>query len=127
MATTKRKESQLETRGRLLEAAALVFARRGFSGASLEEIARVAGHTTGAVYSNFAGKDELFLALLDATTGRHVAAYNALEDTTGPQSRASAFMKFLDREPEAWTLFMEFWVRAVRDKKLRPRLARGHR
>jgi AcrR family transcriptional regulator len=122
----KRKDRQLQTRARLLDAAAHVFARRGFGGASLEEIARVAGCTTGAVYSNFTGKEDLFLALLDRTTDRHVAAYEVLDDASGPASRGSAFIAFLDRDPEAWTLFMEFWVHAMRDETLRPQLARGH-
>ena len=41
-------------------------ARRGFHGASVEEVADVAGYTKGAVYSNFAGKDDLFLAVLES-------------------------------------------------------------
>ncbi len=43
-------------------AARTVFLRRGFHGASLDEIAEEAGYTKGAVYSNFAGKDDLYLA-----------------------------------------------------------------
>jgi AcrR family transcriptional regulator len=40
-----------------------VFARRGFEGASLEEIAEAAGYTRGAIYKHFSGKEELFLAV----------------------------------------------------------------
>jgi AcrR family transcriptional regulator len=47
-----------------------VFLRRGFHGASLDEIAEEAGYTTGAVYSNFKGKDDLFLAVMDAEVQR---------------------------------------------------------
>src|SRR4029078_11626040 len=46
------------------------FLRRGFHQASLEEIALAAGWSKGAVFSNFAGKDELFLAVLDDQTRR---------------------------------------------------------
>jgi AcrR family transcriptional regulator len=59
-----RKESQAETRRRLLDAAETVFLRRGLQGSSVEEIAAEAGHTRGAFYSNFKSKDELFVQLL---------------------------------------------------------------
>ena len=53
------------TREHLLEAAAVVFARNGYHGASLDEVAAAAGFTKGAVYSNFKSKEDLFLALID--------------------------------------------------------------
>src|SRR5947208_15460571 len=53
------------TREALVAAAAEVFAKKGFYGASLEEIAEAAGFTRGAIYSNFGSKDELLLAVLD--------------------------------------------------------------
>ena len=57
-------EAKERTRQQLLAAAARVFAQKGFAGASLEEIAEAAGYSTGAVYYNFAGKEELFLELI---------------------------------------------------------------
>ena len=48
----------------MLEAAADVFGEIGFRAASLSDVADRAGHTIGAVYSNFASKDELFRALM---------------------------------------------------------------
>ena len=53
---------------RLLDAAAEVFAERGYDGAGVAEIARRAGVTTGAIYSRFAGKADLLAAALDART-----------------------------------------------------------
>lgn len=53
-----------QTRCALIEAAAAVIAERGFHAASLSEIAARAGVTTGAVYSNFRSKDDLFLAVI---------------------------------------------------------------
>ena len=58
-----RQDRKERTRADLVAAAREVFMRRGFHGASLEEISDHAGYTKGAVYSNFAGKDELFLAV----------------------------------------------------------------
>jgi AcrR family transcriptional regulator len=52
------------TRTKLIEAAAAVIGERGYDRAALEDIAARAGMTRGAVYGNFKGKEELFLALV---------------------------------------------------------------
>jgi AcrR family transcriptional regulator len=54
------------TRDRLLSAAVDVFVEHGYEGARLQDIARAAGLTTGAVYANFRGKDELLFAAIGA-------------------------------------------------------------
>jgi AcrR family transcriptional regulator len=59
-----RAERQAETRARLLEAAEAVFRRRGFSGATVEEITERAGFSRGAFYSNFESREQLFIELL---------------------------------------------------------------
>jgi AcrR family transcriptional regulator len=56
------------TRDRLIEAAAAVFAEKGYDGAGVQEIARRAGFTTGAIYGRFRGKAELLLAAIEAHT-----------------------------------------------------------
>mgnify|MGYP005817271415 CR=1 FL=1 len=53
------------TRTLLLDAAEETFARKGLSGAALEDIADAAGYTRGAIYSHFGAKEELFLAVID--------------------------------------------------------------
>ena len=59
-----RPEAQALTRRRLMDAAADVFGEKGFRAAALADVADRAGYTIGAVYSNFASKDELFHALM---------------------------------------------------------------
>jgi AcrR family transcriptional regulator len=56
------------TRDRLLAAAAAVFAEKGYDGAGVQEIARRAGFTTGAIYGRFRGKAELLLAAMEANS-----------------------------------------------------------
>ena len=70
-------ERRQATRRRLIEAAGAVFARRGYAAASVEEIAREAGLSTGAIYWHFEGKDELFLAMAEAF------AVNRVRELTG--------------------------------------------
>ena len=50
---------------RILESAKEEFLDKGFLGASLNNICRKAGVTTGALYKRFKGKEELFSALVD--------------------------------------------------------------
>lgn len=66
MATARkpRTESQAETRRNLLDAAEPLFELGGFHRTSVAEIARAAGYTTGAIYSNFPRKEDLALAVL---------------------------------------------------------------
>ena len=60
------RERRLErTRSLLLDAAEEVFAEKGFTPASLDDIAHAAGYTKGAIYKHFATKEDLFLAVSD--------------------------------------------------------------
>ncbi|MBV8159022.1 MAG: TetR family transcriptional regulator, partial [Dyella sp.] len=59
-----REESRDQTRQRLLEAAAVVIAKKGLAATSVEDIAAHAGYTRGAFYSNFTSKNDLFIELL---------------------------------------------------------------
>ena len=68
-----------QTRDRLMAAAISIFAARGIIGASVEEICEAAGFTRGAFYSNFADKDALVLALIQADiAGQYAAAEQAI-------------------------------------------------
>ena len=64
MSRLTRTESRAATRARLLDAAAAAFTRDGYAAASLDRIAEEAGFSKGAIYSNFAGKEDLFLAVM---------------------------------------------------------------
>ena len=117
-------ERKRQTRKDLVTSARQVFLKRGFHGASLDEIAESAGYSKGAVYSNFSGKDELFLAVFDAHQERRARelttivfgekrlqdAYHAIA-----QSMSTASLQ----EPQWTPLLLEFWMHASRHEKLR--------
>jgi AcrR family transcriptional regulator len=123
-----REQSKANTRERLLAAARSVFARAGFHGASVEEIASEAGFSTGALYSNFDGKEDLFLVLMEREIDEHSreiarvvgARSSVAERATGG---AQQWMTMIEREPEVLLLFMEFWAYGVRDPQVRPKVA----
>jgi AcrR family transcriptional regulator len=110
-----------EVRTRVLQAAAAVFAERGHAAASLDQVAAAAGFTKGAVYSNFASKDELFLALMADQAGRRVTAVEAaLARTTDlPGALAAVGAELSTQDPSWQLLFLEYWQRAVRDPGVR--------
>lgn len=128
IARLTREQSKAQTRRRLLAAARTVFAKRGFDGASVEEIAAEAGFSTGALYSNFDGKEALFLALMDHEIDAYSREISAAVDglsTVAERARdgAAHWMEIVEREPEMLMLFAEFWAYAARDSAARERVA----
>jgi AcrR family transcriptional regulator len=116
-----------QTREYLLQAAAEVFAERGFHAASIDEVAAAAGFTKGAVYSNFKNKEDLFLALLEDSYGREISALKETLARTDipPEERIGDFVALiggeLDRAP-AGTLYLEFYLYALRNPAARARM-----
>jgi AcrR family transcriptional regulator len=127
-----RAEQQALTRERVLEAADEVFARRGFHAARLEEIAEHAGFTRGAVYSNFRGKEELALAIIE----QRIKTVTALLDEIAAASEATAsdaeaagvrFSELLAGERDWGPLFLEFVTHASRHPELAARMTELYR
>jgi AcrR family transcriptional regulator len=123
-----REQSKANTRERLLVAARRVFARSGFHGASVEEIASEAGFSTGALYSNFGGKEDLFLVLMEREIDEHAREIaDAVSARASVSERATGgarqWMTMIEREPDVLLLFMEFWAYGVRDAGVRPKVA----
>jgi AcrR family transcriptional regulator len=124
-----REERRAATRTELLDAAARVFARRGFHNASVNEVAAEAGYTSGAVYSQFESKDDLFLAAFEHDVARYVKeateAWESGDESPAGRTRAIAkrWMEILRARPEMWMLVIEYWAYAVRDPKQREQFA----
>jgi len=124
-----RTEKQARTRAELLATATKVFARRGYKGASIEEIAEEAGYSHGAVYSNFDGKADLFLAVLEeymAERAQELAETQvSLAEDAPIEVRARALAdQWMDRfakDRESFLLHMEFVAHAGRDPELAER------
>jgi AcrR family transcriptional regulator len=123
-AKTEPSARRAQTRQRLLEAATEVVAESGFHAATVDRIAERAGFSVGALYSNFAGKDELLFAVFD----RHLAWFEqrleAVATAADAASAISAWVGTLSAEPEQFHVFIEFWAYAVRKPKVRRQFAK---
>ena len=104
----------------MLAAAARVFARRGFHGSSVEAISEDAGLSTGAIYSNFKGKEDLFLCLYEERIERRRGELrSAVERAGGGQAGLAAasadIAETFGGEREWFLLYFEFALHAARD------------
>jgi AcrR family transcriptional regulator len=126
-----RGERKERTRAELVAAARQVFLRSGFHSATLEDIAAEAGYTKGAVYSNFDGKDDLFLAVLDDNyeQQRHAQVGLMRSGTTldaGLRAAARALAERARQDPKWTPLLVEFWTHASRNAPLRREVLARH-
>src|SRR3954466_1386239 len=124
-----RAEKQTRTRTELIATAATVFAQRGYEGSSVEEIAERAGYSHGAVYSNFAGKSALFLAVFEqymADRAQELAATQAgIADDAPLETRARAladqWMERFASDRDSFLLHLEFLAASRREPELAER------
>ncbi len=115
-----RKEQQARTRATLIASASHMLAKKGFRGASIDDIAAHAGFTKGAFYANFSSKEEMFLELLDehfaerlAEIRRVTASGGDLRDQADQVGRD--FVAALRGDEDWGRLFLEFTAHATRE------------
>jgi AcrR family transcriptional regulator len=113
-----------ERRTQLTEAAARVIARKGYVAATLRDVAREAGTSTGTLNYYYEGKDALFAATLRAASERYqgelaaaVAAAGSPRDKLVAMARVATPATAAGREGHA--LWIDFWAQAARDESLR--------
>lgn len=133
MASRLSRAEQVErNRGLVLAAARRVFLDKGYSGASVDAIADEAGFSKGVVYSQFDGKADLFLSLLEqriterARENAAAAAAAPLEDHDSFLSLMRATARRSEDDPAWGRLLIEFRVVAARDEALNQRYAALH-
>lgn len=131
MAERWTKQRRLEhTRNVLLDAAEEVFARKGFDGAALEDIAEVAGYTRGAIYSHFGSKAEMFLAVVERQRQQFldgfadvIAMFHRLEDLDADEL-GDRWRDLVSAEgPDRAVLGSEYTLFLLRNPEARERVA----
>ena len=131
MGRLTRAEQAERNRVLVLDAARRVFLARGYHNATLEQIADEAGFSKGVVYSQFASKADLFLALLDARIAERAEENARLAGSLpGGDQGLLALVGHLtagDQLTRGWQLLViEFRVHAARDAELSRRYAAAH-
>ncbi len=87
----RRQAAKVRTRQKVLEAARALFAERGYEPATIRDIAKGAGMSTGAVFANFQDKAELFEAVLSQDLARMAETLKAAAAAeTSPRARLLA-------------------------------------
>src|SRR5437588_6105354 len=121
--TMRRADRKAQTRARLLDAAARVFAAKGYRGASVVDVADAAGVTKGAVDAHFRTKEALYLALVRerALAGLHeVEALFESESVPDRRTKVLSSRTAAQLRDRDWLLIgYEFLAHAVRDSRLR--------
>jgi AcrR family transcriptional regulator len=127
-----REDKRRANRARILHAARKVFAQHGYHGATIGEIADEAGLSNGAVYYNFANKEDLFLALLDEWRTELIGDVQTAIRRPGNAEPAHSFqdemrhvIETLKRGREWRLLLFEFVTYAARNPEFRERFAAG--
>src|SRR5262245_20928715 len=117
-----RRPPREEVRRRLLDAAPETFLEKGYLDSTLDDIARRAGLSKGAVYSNFDSKQEIVGLLLQKRIERmHEVIAAATDPAAHEEGRTSASVMTDNLIAETdWTqLVLEFASRAGRDEAVR--------
>ena len=125
-----RAEQNDRNRALLLDAARRVFLDRGYYAATLDQIADEAGFSKGAVYSRFASKADMFLALLEDRITERAGQNAQLAGELAGTGNFSALLELAEqaeRGAPGWRLLVtEFRVHAARDPELNRRYAALH-
>lgn len=126
----KRVEQVERNRELVLAAARRVFLGKGYGAATVEEIAESAGFSRGVIYSQFGGKADLFMALLEARIAERAAENESIVKRRSGREAVLEIVRRGDddarREPGWQLLLIEFRTLAARDAALGERYARAH-
>jgi AcrR family transcriptional regulator len=131
--TTKvtRAERQAQTRERLIQVAREMFLSDGYAATSLDKVAVRAGFSKGAVYSNFAGKEQLCMAVFDSIHEEQidgvVAAFSQDTDLDGRIEAFAAWAREGLGQPRWTALEVEFGAIARQSPYVAKELVKRHR
>jgi AcrR family transcriptional regulator len=126
-----REESRAQTRATLMAVGRQHFLRYGLGGAVAEKIAEDAGYSRGALYSNFDGKEELFLAVIREEQDRRAEAFRSMfkEEPSAKERLRKMRDAVADvvTDPDWIVLRAEFESGALRNERIRQTFVEVHR
>lgn len=127
-----REQRKRDREMQIIQAAARLFARKGFSGTVMSEVAEQAGIGKGTIYEYFSSKEDLFFAVFEWFTGEIGAAamvrISALRGSTSDRLRAlsESLMGSWGEIRELFSLVFEFWA-ASASSQMRERFMQAFR
>ncbi|MCL2595222.1 MAG: TetR/AcrR family transcriptional regulator, partial [Promicromonosporaceae bacterium] len=119
---TTRQAKADQTRADLMDAAARVFAEKGYEAASVNDLAKAAGYTKGALYAHFASKEELFLAVIQAASNVE-GLMEGMDACAAPTELTAPAIGSADQLPSL-LLSLEAYLHALRHPESRELLTR---
>ncbi|WP_299303228.1 TetR/AcrR family transcriptional regulator [uncultured Brachybacterium sp.] len=135
-AGTRRREN---TRAKLVRASLEVFVEKGVDGATVDDLAKAAGFTRGAFYSNFSTKEEVFTALFDEVTAELIGIANSSVEDAVAQASAQNSRRLPDLDDAGvmlavfegirpfgrqwYLLYSDAIAHSLRDEQMRVELA----
>ncbi len=126
-----RHQPEAERRAQIMRAARSLFVERGFLNTRMEDVAKRAQLSKGAVYFYFGSKRELFHALVDEEHSNTVAFLEeaATDQRAGPEKLIDVGIRYLDyfaglKSPPRFFMIMN--EMAIRDEEIRERVTQIH-
>jgi AcrR family transcriptional regulator len=117
--TTPPAKTEPSTRDRLVAAAIQVFVEQGYEKARVQDIARAAGLTTGAIYANFRDKQELLLAAIASRFESEVETMFEAAEHTPPRDLLAVLGARIAFRDDDRPLLLDAVVAGERDEALR--------
>src|SRR6202034_1361529 len=123
-ARSRTRPTRAQTRARVLAAALEVFGERGIAASTVSDVAAAAGMTKGAVYSSFASKDELVLAMMEEHAMQRLSAalagFAEADDPQAAISRVGSVLVDAIRSDAVWhRLLAEYFALTQHDPSTR--------
>ncbi|MBV1886747.1 MAG: TetR/AcrR family transcriptional regulator, partial [Parvibaculaceae bacterium] len=118
-------------RRQLLDAALQEFSRDGYDRVSLDQVAAAAGFSKGAIYSNFANKEDLFLTLMDqqvrdliqAAATKNITLAPSIEGQGRIDEGGRRMIQVVAADEDFQLLYLEYVTRSAREPSARQALA----
>ena len=115
-----------ERQSQIMEAAMKVFTKKGFASARMDDIVAESGLSKGAIYHHYAGKKDIFLALIEHwetqtfpdfynRNGKERSAANTLRDFS------NEILKVFNSRSYVFHAEVEFWSLSNQDDEVRKR------
>lgn len=111
----RKKEPRSVHREKIVSAASELFAKRGISAASMDDIARAAGYSKATLYVYFENKEEI-ISLLVLDSMRKLCAYisSALQDQKSTRAKYDLICRELVRYQEEYPFYFKMTLEKIR-------------